>query len=121
MSDKKYTLWEAAGLFVVGVPVVLLTVAVLAVIGLPFSILLAWIRVQLWNWFAVPYLHLPPIPLWAMFGLSVFIGTFISTKATVKDAPKPDWKDEGKALLFNVFGWLIALGIGYAIHTWFLR
>jgi preprotein translocase subunit Sss1 len=56
-----------------------------------------------------------------MFGLSVFIGTFISTKATVKDAPKPDWKDEGKALLFNVFGWLIALGIGYAIHTWFLR
>jgi hypothetical protein len=121
MSDKKYTLWEAMAVFAVAVPVVLLTVGVVTVISLPFSILVAWVRVQLWNWFAVPYLHLPPIPIWAMFGLSVFISTFVPTKSKLKDAPQPDWKDEGKALMFNVFGWLIALGLGYAIHTWLLR
>lgn len=60
-SDEKYSLPEA-GLMLAGVPVAFVVVVFL--IGLPLGLLSAWIRATIWNWFAVPYLHLPHISVW---------------------------------------------------------
>jgi hypothetical protein len=87
---------------------------------IPVSLFACWVRVQLWDWFAVPYLHLPSVPFWAMYGLGTLIGTFYYSKGKTNEY-KQTWQDGLLALLVNIFGWLIALGFGYIIHTYLLR
>lgn len=106
-SEDKFILGEAALVFGLSVPI---TVAVF-ITFLPGAILLTYIRIQLWDWFAIPYLHLPMIPFWAMFGLTTFAGTFYYASAPVSDY-KPTMKQNVTVMVTNVK--IIHLTKGYA-------
>ena|ERR1700677_737200 len=112
MSDKKYTFWEAVFIL----PLSAVFIAFIMVATLPFSMLTAWARVKLWNWFVVPYLHLPPIPFWAMFALGIFAATFRGTKLKESDY-KPEIKDYVTWFAADVIGSLLAVFVGWVIRT----
>ena len=46
------------------------------IIGVFFSLFTAFVLQNLWNWFAVPALHLPEISFWTMYGFTLIIGLF---------------------------------------------
>ena len=57
------------------------TAAVLMfVLFLPLGLISAWMSVKMWDWFAVPYFHLPHISVWLMFVVGMFISTLLSAK-----------------------------------------
>lgn len=49
------------------------------------SILFAWIRATIWNWFAVPYLRLPHLSVWVMLALGAFTSTYSRTDLATKE------------------------------------
>jgi len=81
----------------------------------PLFMLMAWIRVYLWTWFAVPYLHLPPITFWPMLGFGLLISTFRVTQVR-KTQDSPGWTEHFGVLVAELFGNLVGLLIGYIIH-----
>lgn len=72
----------------------------------------AWVEVKLWDWFAVPYLHLPHVSIWTMVGLSFLYGLFLPVPSTPKEV-KNEW-------YVSFLKPLTALAAGYIIHTWVL-
>jgi hypothetical protein len=90
------------------------------ILFLPLALLTAWMRVKMWDWFVVPYFHLPHIAVWVMFGLGIFISSiFYNYNPELKD-------DHYKAsiglriatpIAMQWLGFLIA----YLIHIWILK
>lgn len=113
-DEKKLTVTEALFVF----PAAVVVVAGLFVLMLPFTVLSAWIRLQVWEWFAVPYLHLPHLTLWSMFGVGVLIGLFRTH----------EWNRDDKKSTSSIFSNMaielslefMALGVGYAVYHWIL-
>jgi sulfite exporter TauE/SafE len=109
---EKYTLAESAGVFTIGS----LVIALLAVATFPVVLLIAWMREIVWNWYC-PMVHLPPVSLWLMLVIGLFIGMFTSSAPSLKDdllKYKP-WQNS----LFPILGQVIAFGIIALIHVWF--
>lgn len=85
-----------------------------AVALIPLGLFLwTYVQVRLWDWFVVPYLHLPHLTFWVMYGLNLFISTF---KAPVKESPT-DWSS---VFSHAVLTPLVLLGIGKLIVMWCL-
>lgn len=113
-EEKKYTLLESF-FILLGAPLVVLpTLALLAIVCFPLAMLMAWIRWTLWGWFAVPFLHAPEVPYWAMVGLGLLVASFMPNSQPTKDDPS------AKQIFSSLSVWvcvhLIGLGIGYIIH-----
>jgi len=102
---------------------------------------------SLWNWFAVPALHVPSVGYWLMFGLNILIGLIFERVETfdedqrwklvmtvlaacVPDGKRADvgetleqemkhgmWVNAGGMVVGKVVSNTFALSIGWAIHT----
>ena len=112
----KYTLGEAALIFIAG-PILMGLVAFLLV--LPMALFDAWIASIVWNWFAVPYFHLPTIHVWLMLMVAIFVGFFRGSYPALKDEflRSKGWNAiwptyVAKGLLF---------GIAWMTHLWILK
>jgi len=113
--EKKYTLLESFLIFVFGGVAVGVIVPFMVVVTFPLTMLSAWIRLTLWNWFAVPYLHAPAVPYWAVVGLGVLVNTF--SQSSSPNGYKPKASETFSMILMPVVVQLIGLGIAYIIHT----
>lgn len=89
--------------------------------GLACAMLSAFVLRDLWNWFVVGPLIVPPITWAEAYGLSIFI-SFLKMKA---GDGKDDERTFGEELLHGVakiIGYLIAAGliwaIGAVVHAW---
>lgn len=109
MSENKYTLGEAA----VGFTLAPFVLAAITVLVLPFSLWQAWVLVQLWSWFVVPYFHAPTISVWLVMGLLLIYGSVTKTSEVKKEAPETNWTS---TFIVFVFGPAFSLTIGYLIH-----
>ena len=116
MSETKLTFGEWLLTIAIAAPVLLF----IMLLAIPIGLFTTWARLKLWEWFAVPYLHLPDLSFWTMYGLTVLIGTFYYAKVKVSDYT-PTWKDNLTTLGANVGGWFLSLGIGYVVHTYILK
>jgi hypothetical protein len=87
---------------------------------LPLGLLMAWMRVKMWDWFMVPYFHLPHISVWLMFALVIFV-TSITYNAN-PDLKDDHYKASAGTRIFMPFA-VQALGflIAYLIHLWILK
>lgn len=114
MSEKKFSFTEA--LFVL--PGSVIAFLGVYIIFLPIGLLVAYIRTKLWDWFVVPYFHLPHVSVWVMFGISILLATFNYVDNNKKN-------EDNKQNFINALLWyvlqLVALGIGYVIHHWIVR
>ena len=102
---------------------------------------------SLWNWFAVPVLHVASVGYWAMFGLNILFGVIFGgnksredhfrwegvlkmldacvpeeKRVDVQEALKQEaetgiWIDAGSMVFGQVVGNTLTLGIGWAIHS----
>lgn len=109
-TAEKYSLVEAALVFVLAA----FAMAGIVILSIPLDLLTAWVRVQLWDWFAVPYLHLPHLSVWVMWGLGLLAFTFRCLNKSGSD-------DKSKSKVWvNIavvpFCHLVALGVGFVIH-----
>jgi hypothetical protein len=114
MPEEKYTLVESFFIFLFGGIIGSGAIVLITIAMLPLLLLSAWIRWILWQWFAVPFLHLPMLSYWAVVGLCLLIHTFSHT-----DQPN-GYKPTNADTFGRIFGAIavefIALGIGYIIH-----
>jgi len=113
--EKKYTLLESFLIFVFSGVAVGVIIPLMVVVTFPLTMLTAWIRWTLWNWFAVPYLHVPAVPYWAVVGLGFLVSSFAHTNSP--NGYKPKASETFSMIVMPVVGQLICLGIGYIIHT----
>ena len=116
MSETKMTFGE----WCLALPIVILVVGGIFLLMVPTALLITYIRVELWSWFVVTYLHLPMVPFWAMYGLMLFTGTFSVVKVKSSDF-EPSAMDHWNTMWISVVGWLMAWGLGYVVHVWLLR
>ena len=89
------------------------------VLFLPLGLLIAWMRVKMWEWFVVPYFHAPHVSVWLMFALGL---SWASVQVRV-DALKKEFYDSSPLeraagpFVMNAVAFLIA----YLVHIWALR
>jgi hypothetical protein len=93
---------------------------VIYVVFLPLGLLMAWMRVKMWDWFIVPYFHLPHVSVWLMYGIVILF-------TSIAYNPNPELKNDlykasqaaRIAMPFAVqfMGFLVA----YLIHVWALK
>jgi len=112
MKEEKYTLVESAAVFALSAFVIVaVTVAML-----PILIFTAWMRETVWNWYCASF-HLPPISLWQMAVVGIFVSAFMPSTPTFKDdlLKFKSWQNS----LFLILGQVTAFGIIATIHIWF--
>jgi hypothetical protein len=102
---------------------------VLTTVGLIASLYSIFVMQVLWNWFVVPTLHTSPVSYWTMLGLNLFISMLIWQRfeekqgwgqalATENDN-ESDLSKSGTANLAKICVNTFALGVGWAVHTFF--
>ena len=101
-------------------PMAVLMIALSTIAVLPLTMLYTWIRLQLWGWFAVPYLHLPTIPFWAMYGLGLILAAY-KHAAVKSNEYKPTTKDYVNATYGEVAAMLMLWGFGYIVHAYLIH
>jgi len=94
--------------------------ALLLLSSLPFSLIGAWARVKMWDWFVVPYLHLPHISIWVMYGLTLLIGSFSDSPSEKQSNEKKKFFAMYVPVLARTAMNLIALLLAYFVHTYIL-
>ncbi len=52
------------------------TMPLFFIFGIVIALFTAFVLQNLWNWFAVPTLHVPTVSFWAMYGFALLIGLF---------------------------------------------
>ena len=112
MSDTKYTLGESAAIFALLIPVI----ALMAIVMFPLVFLVAWMRETVWNWYC-PMFHLPPVSLWSMVIVGLFVGSFMPNSPTMKDdlLKFKSWQN----LILMIVGQMIGFLIIALIHVWY--
>lgn len=117
MADNDDSLFEIVAKFVGVIVIGILVFGAIMVATFPLALMCAWARVKLWDWFAVPYLHVPHVSIWVMYGLGLIANSFYY----VRDAGK---EEKNKSVLTSLAVWylsqLIAVGVGWTIHHCFL-
>ena len=111
-EKDKYTLWESAAVFALTA----VTIALVLVATFPILILTAWMRETVWNWYCGSF-HLPPVTLWSMVVVGIFVGTFMPTSPSLKDdlLKFKSWQNA----LFLIFGQVFTFAMIAVIHIWF--
>jgi len=117
-SDTKLSVTQSFFVF----PAAVTMIAVMWFLMIPFGIFDAWIKVHLWTWFAVPYLHAPQITLWPMYGINCIVTAFktVTSSDSKKDENENGWDKSMKMIGQLVIGPLLLLFTGYAIHLWMI-
>ena len=85
MAEKQKRLSDLVGALLIGLGTLVGTPFVVLITTLPLGMLDAWIRLFLWRWYAVPYLHLPSLAFWQMFALGLVLRVFKSSDRALKD------------------------------------
>lgn len=116
MAEKKEYPLMHLGLMVAGLPTLL---AVIIIGLLPLALLAAWMRVRMWNWFIVPYFHLPRIGVLLMYVIGLFLSTFRGGTRSLKD------EYYANTFLSNWFSefcvaWVV-FGMAYVVHLYWLK
>lgn len=116
MKEKDQSVFRSVAILS-GLPVMF--VAATFGLGVPIGMFYAWARVLLWNWFAVPFLHLHPIPFWVMFAVGLLISSFRPSS----EALKKDHYEYGtlSRMLTPMLNQLLLLLVGYALHLTLLK
>lgn len=114
MPEKKRSLSEIFSIFVMAPFFVTGAITSISVALFPILMVLSWIRWKLWMWFAVPYLHVPIVPYWAMVGLGLLVSSFMPFIQKQDD----ETKNFTDALAVNMIVHLSSLGIGYLIYIY---
>lgn len=81
------------------------------VVLLPLTIYYAWCDMHLWNWFVVPYFHVPVMALWTALMLSL-LARLQSSWLVYKDHSTKFWM----TIFASFSGHTFALTIGLAVH-----
>jgi len=112
MSSDKYTLSESALVFTLAFLLICLT----AIAMLPLLLLTAWMRETVWNWYCAA-VHLPPVSIWFMFVVGLFVSMFLPSYPTLKDdlLKFKSWQNS----LFSFTGQVIVFVIIAIVHIWF--
>jgi len=119
MSDKqKYTLGEAAAVGAIGTVVIPFFLAAIAIVSAPFVLWKAWVIVQLWAWFVVPYFHLPALSVWLVWGLLSLYGLITAEPQVKKTPDEINWKS---TFICMATGPALSLAVGWAIHHYALH
>lgn len=98
----------------------LLAVAFIFVLAIPLVAYFIWsfafVAVQLWNWFIIPFFHVGPVTVLQMAGIGCFVRLFtFSLSNTSIDTDKP-WSQIAAELVgYLLMPWMTLLG-GYIIH-----
>jgi hypothetical protein len=83
------------------------------VIFFPLAIFYGWCDRFIWNWFAAPYFHLSPMPVWTAVAISMWITLQTMYLKMVKDE-----KLEFGKMIFAAFSThLLSLATAYIIHV----
>jgi hypothetical protein len=111
-AKQRYSLGEAAACFVLGG---IMSAILLVLVIVPVGLFVAWVRATIWNWFAVPYLHLPHISVWLMYAVTLFAATLTGGRARTmkKELYGETW---GSYLLWSIAGNLLTLGVAWGLH-----
>ena len=112
MSEEKFTLGQSAAVF----SMMVVMMAAVTILVFPILILTAWMRGIAWNWYCASF-HLPPVSLWSMVIVGVFVGMFTPTFPSLKDdlLKFKSWQNS----LMSVLRQMLAFGIIVVIHIWF--
>lgn len=78
------------------------------------SALNGWAISVLWNWFAVPYLHVPTLAIVPAIGLRLLWSVF-AYDANANTQTKSEWWEPLPKILFAP---LVAVGIGWMVRLW---
>lgn len=82
----------------------------------PIAIARGYCLSVLWRWFAVPIFHLPTLTIAQAIGIGMVVGMFQTSTSSGKHSGK-----EVTSIIFgNVFAWLIVLGMGWILKTYFI-
>ena len=115
VEKDKYSLAEA-GLILAGLPALFVAVCAATI---PLGILAAWMRVKMWDWFMVPYFHLPHIGVPLMYAIGLFIVSFRAGTRSLKNEYYATGFFSNGCSEF-VVSW-VGFGIAYALHVWWLK
>ena len=92
--------------------------AFMVVCTIPLALIGAWARMKMWDWFIVPYFHLPHVSLWLMYALGLFAGMWRAPSSAEAESEKK------KNAFVTVAAWnlmqLVAVLLGYIVHRWIL-
>lgn len=116
MSEtKKYTLGEIAA-YIGVVPMVF---GAIAIATLPLGLATAWMRSTVWNWFGVPYLHLPTVGVLPMFAIECLLSLFRARSRELKGEfyAKPAWRE----LIVSFISDCLQFGFCVLVHLWLAR
>lgn len=101
-----------------GILALIATVAITSVALLPLALvglLDAVVIVDLWRWFAVPALHVPPISVALAYGLNLLVTSFIRTSRSQKRPAVAVVKEYAAIIARLAAGMLLAWGSGYLV------
>lgn len=117
--DHSGELLYTAGEWILIMIITPLMTGLLVIAFLPFALLSAWMRVKIWEWFAVPYFHAPHISVWLM----LIVGMFVSMFQTSQPQLKEEFYDS--KLTARMIGALAAqlgaFAVAWMIHVWILK
>jgi hypothetical protein len=92
--------------------------AFLVLCTIPLALIGAWARMKMWDWFIVPYFHLPHVSLWLMYALGLFVGMWHTSASSDDDNKKK------KNAFVTIAAWnflqLFTMLMGYIVHRWIL-
>lgn len=95
--------------------------------GIISTTYIAWLGVDMWNWYMVPLLNTPPTTVATIFG-AIMIASLL--KAILTTSKVKDWNDDDdlieqfSQLVANVFLNMVTATIVYGVvyfhHSWFM-
>lgn len=85
----------------------------------PFTVYFIWsfafVAVQLWNWFIIPFFHVGPVTLLQMAGIGCFVRLFTFSIPNTGDKDKPLSQTIAELFGYLMMPW-VALLCGYIIY-----
>ncbi|PYU66766.1 MAG: hypothetical protein DMG52_35500 [Acidobacteria bacterium] len=75
-----------------------------------------FVLMQVWNWFAIPLLHVQEPSYWLIYGLNMLFGLMTAVGEQVPSETEGIWSDVGLMIFGRVVSRSLTLGIGFLVH-----
>jgi hypothetical protein len=85
---------------------------------IPLTLMVAYIRTRMWNWFLVPYLDAPTMSVLPMAGIGIFIGMF---RRSTSDTPPPPIRDRVVNFIAELLGGWLSYWVAYLLHSYLTK
>ena len=117
MSTKDDSWLELIAKLIGGVVIGVSFFAFIIICTIPLALIGAWARMKMWDWFIVPYFHLPHVSLWLMYALGLFVSMWRASSDTESDDNKKKKNAFATIAMWNLIQ-LITVLLGYIVHRW---